>query len=162
MKRSRRLLSIVIAAMMMICPVFANDGYVYENSGEDFLCDTEVSYQAYSSFYVTIPTSIGLNESGRITATTGNLEEGRHIAVYATNLDESGKLDVTNQYGDSAKLLVFSGNEIVGSTGFITSFYPGGGLTEGSTIFSVDTDGSGMKPGLYSGIIAFRVCLEND
>jgi len=163
-KKTLKILSVVAIAIIVavfIIPVFASDftsEYVYQNSGGEFTAETEVSYQEYSSFYVTIPTSVSADGTGEISVDLSNVEQGYCVSVYATNLDENGKLDVVSQYGDNGKLTVLSNGSAVQSDGLLAKL---NGDTS-NTYFSVANDGGTVtRPGLYTGTIAFRVVLEN-
>lgn len=159
---------LVFALMLFAIPTitYAADGFVDANSPY-FEGETDVSYRIYSSYYVSIPTSIDSSYgTGEISVTMDNIEDGYHIKVSITNLNESGKLAITSETGNTAYLNVLrdSGLYNVYSDGIVTNFYPadypnGGTAT---TNISFDTGGEYFKPGTYHGTICFRVeCIPD-
>ena len=172
MKFKRKLVAIVssIALLFTFTPptAFAQEGFV-DSSMDAFYGDTEVSYRVYSSFYVTIPASISMdNPTGVISVTMDNIESGYHVSVYATNLDAEGKFEVVSNNGDTGKMFVTKDNgaSTIDASGFIESFYPDrfieGEGALATTYIQVTPDGQAFKPGTYTGTLSFRIACEQD
>ena len=155
----RKLLAVLLALFLITTVVNAQEGYVDQYSG-DFFGDTEVTYREYSTFYVTIPTSMSVGTAGDISVILDNIEEGYHVAVGITNMDETGKLPIQSSKGDTGSLYVYRDDQtVVNADGFITNFYPGTDMgTTSITLQAADQ----MRAGTYSGVISFRVALEAD
>ena len=173
MKRKLFALIFAVSLLFSSANAFAEDiifdtqeGFVDETQ-EAFYGDTNVSYRVYSSFYVTIPTSITPeNCSGDITVDMCNVEEGYHIDVYATNLRQGGVFAVQATNGNTGDLHLTKdyGNEIVSESGWIASFYPADYIDNPIATANIGVDASGelLKPGLYSGTVSFRIACVQD
>lgn len=141
--------------------------YVETNRG-NFVGETSLDYHVYSSYYVTIPTSIGeYDTSGNIAVTMDNIEQGHHVEIYITNLDSEGYLTVTSDNGNTGKLNVLHDNGLytVQPDGLVNKLYPGSytdtGVANTDISFDKSMD-SNTKAGTYHGTVCFRVeCLPD-
>lgn len=164
----KKFLAMILAAMLSMTAfgmtAHAEDYSQYvESENSNFEGQTSIDYHAYSTYSVTIPTSISqYDASGTVSVTMDNIESGYHIEVHITNLNESGELTVTSDSGNTGVLAVLysGGLYTADSTGLIGSFYPADYNYEGSasTDISFDKGTSGaLKAGTYHGTVCFRV-----
>lgn len=109
----------------------------------------EVSYWVDSSYIITIPETIYLNEEYYFEATYLNIQPIEYIAVYITNLNE-GTITVTNEYGDSDTLTIY-GAEVNGKVAEFTSE----SMTSTTSISASMSDMA--KAGTYKGTLEFMV-----
>lgn len=109
----------------------------------------EVSYWVDSSYIITIPETIYLNEEYYFEATYLNIQPIEYIAVYITNLNE-GMITVTNEYGDSDTLTIY-GAESNGKVAEFTSE----SMTSTTSISASMSDMA--KAGTYKGTLEFMV-----
>lgn len=162
------ILIVAVATITSPASILAEDYSEYvESTSGNFEGQTAVDYHVYSSYSVTIPTSISEYESsGTVSVTMGNIESGYHVEVYITNLDSDGGLAVTSDSGNTGTLSVLydSGLRTADSTGLIGSFYPADYNYEGSasTDISFDKGASTLKAGTYHGTVCFRVECVSD
>lgn len=169
----RKLIASILAATLLIATstfgVSADDysEYIEAETGY-FTGQTSIDYHIYSSYYVTIPTSIGeYDTSGTITVTMNSIEDSHHIEVYITNLDSDGLLEVTSDSGNIEKLNVLhdDGLYTVQNDGLVKEFYPADYQVEANATTNISFAKSGMgnnKAGTYHGTVCFRVeCLPD-
>lgn len=156
----------MLAVLMTTTPALASDMLVNTSQG-DFIGQTDISYRVYSSYYVSIPTSINADDTyGEISVSMANVESGYHVSVYITNLTETGKITVTSESGNTGYLQVTRDNGLynVGTDGLVTEFYQSdytdGGIA--TTNIGFDSAGELMKPGLYNGTVCFRIECRQD
>lgn len=164
----KKFFTILLAAALMLVALptvaFAEDyGEYVEADKSNFEGQTTVDYHAYSSYYVSIPTSISeYDTSGTVSVTMDNIEYGHHIEVYITNLDENGFLTVTsdNGYNGLLSVLYDDGLHTADSSGLIGTFYPESYNNTGAASTNISLDKAMMgnfKAGTYHGVICFRV-----
>ena len=162
----RKFLALTCASLLAFSSLaYAQEGYVDAMTGE-FYGNSQVSFREYSSFYVTIPISISPDCPGDVTVTMDHVEDGYHVSVYLTNLDENGCITVESEAGNTGKLSVMHSGGLynVNANGYVTSFYPANYIDGASAVIdiSVASFGERMKPGTYTGILGFRIACEND
>ena len=88
-------LTIVLIANCAITAFAAED--TCAGSGE-----TEITAHIYSTYTITIPAAIDLEEGtlGEVTITNANLESGYKVDVFATNFNNNGGITLTHQKYD--------------------------------------------------------------
>lgn len=97
----KKIFTVLFAIMLLLnmspLTAFAEEYREYVEADQNsFEGQTTIDYHAYSSYYVSIPTNISEYDLyGTIAVTMDNIEDGHHIEVYITNLDENGLLTVT-------------------------------------------------------------------
>lgn len=169
----KKIFTVLFAIMLLlnISPLtaFAEEYREYVEADQNsFEGQTTIDYHAYSSYYVSIPTNISEYDSyGTIAVTMDNIEDGHHIEVYITNLDENGLLTVTSDNGNTGQLSVLYDNGLytANSDGLIGEFYPETYNYTGCASTNIAFDKAMMdnfKAGTYHGVICFRVeCVSN-
>lgn len=164
--------SLLAATLIIVASTFGVSADEYSEYIEAetgcFTGQTSIDYHIYSSYYVTIPTSIGeYDTSGTITVSMNNIEDNHHIEVYITNLDSDGLLEVTSDSGHTEKLNVLhdDGLYTVQNDGLVKEFYPADYQAETNATTNISFAKSGMgnnKAGTYHGMVCFRVeCLPD-
>ena len=151
----------LLTALLLVTTVSAED-MIFLDSGEEYYGETEVTYQEYSSFYVSIPTQISDMMDGEVSVTLDHIEEGYHVGVYATNLDDYGYVPISSG-NDSGKMRLYGGDRTVGGDGFIGRLNQANNGDVGVIKLSVSpASDHKLKPGIYTGSISFRICCEVD
>lgn len=143
----RKKIALLLSLVMLISStlsVNAADLSPEANTGS-----AEVSYWVDSSYIITIPETIYLNEEYYFEASYLNIQPIEYIAVYITNLNE-GTLTVTNEYGNSDTLTIY-GAEVNGKVAEFTSE----SMTSTTSITASMSDTA--KAGTYKGVVEFMV-----
>lgn len=173
MKKLLCFVLVFIMTVSMFAVTASADSFVDSETTPDFTGETEIAYRAYSTYYVTIPTTVGVGESCTISVSMGNIESGYHINVYVTNSD-SGKIVVYSDNYDENKVTgklsilhddtIFTGD----NDGLLTSYYPEGygEYDSASTTLTfekaLDAMTEPFKPGSYHGTVCFKVeCVKD-
>lgn len=136
---------------------------------------SEFDYHAYSHYFVTIPTHIDADNSGELAVTMDGIEDGYHIEAYVTNLDADGCITVYSQNYDTDNLttavgVVYdvgnpNGSKNVTPDGLIGKYYPADhtdGTPATTNIGFTKPMDMNVKPGIYHGVICFRVECVHD
>lgn len=163
------LLAVVAMCLIVASPAFAaggDDGFVDGANGV-FYGQSEFEFHEYSSFYVMVPTNIPADGCGFVSVTMNDIEDGYHINMYVTNMDENGMIDVSTLNGTTGKVAVQYNNQMnnLDSTGHIGSFYPAdysSGEYATTNVTLVKSDMYDLGAGLYHGVVCFKVeCVED-
>lgn len=165
----KKILAVITSFALLLCAfpavAYASDYSEYVEQG-NFEGTTDVEYHVYSSYYVTIPTSINsYNNSGVVSVTMDNIESGYHIEVYITNLNDEGMLPVYSNTGQSGALSVLydGGLRTAFSDGLIGTFYPADYDYSGTASTEISFEkGYTTKAGTYYGTMCFRVECAQD
>lgn len=145
----RKKLALLLSFVLLIgstITVKAADLSPWENTGS-----AEVSYWVDSSYIISIPETIYLNDEYFFEASYLNIQPIEYVAVYVTNLTD-GMLTVTNEYGDSDTLTIY-GADVNGKVAEFTSE----SMTSNMSITASMNDMA--KAGTYKGTIEFQVGL---
>ncbi len=169
----RKFLSALFAIVLLlsVCTIaYADDGtHVDVGSGEDYSGEISVCCHTYSSYDITIPYELDVNSQADITIRNANIEDGYHLEVYATNLDENGLISVYTTAPNGAevegKLFLYAEGTLVTSESNLICTFTSSELLNPRAAHYIHTFPSSddvQCAGVYRGTLCVRVaCVPN-
>lgn len=169
----RKFLSVLFAVVLLLsmCTVaYADDGtHVDVGSGEDYNGEISVYCHTYSSYDITIPYELDVSSQADITIRNANIEEGYHLEVYATNLDENGLISVYTMTPGGAevegKLFLYAEGTLVTSESNLLCTFTSSELLNPRAahyIYTFPSSDDVQRAGVYRGTLCIRVaCVPN-
>ena len=161
----RKIIAFLLVAMlvltMSIAAVMADEEYV-DTGNTTYTGETNIECHAYSTYMITIPSTLYADMDGEIRISSANIEPGYHISVYLTNVDEVGYVTVTNASGDTGKVSIYKNGALYMQDGtglfheFRSSDYDDNKSASCNISFNI-VPGTCTKAGDYSGVICYRV-----
>ena len=159
----KKFLALIIAIVCIFsCTLTANAA----SSLIDSEGSMEVQYHSYSNYTIVLPESFD-GTSCSVSILNGEIEDGYRVEVYATNLDESGRLPLTySKNPELIEYLSFIGHSYDGDTWYLDGnnsmlCYFNSGVYGDDCYFDRAFEsvpiGDNWKPGDYAGILCYRV-----
>lgn len=163
-------LSIGMAMFFIISPVLADETDVTASeNGGTYTTSSTVSYHVYSKYKVSVPMTISEESEycAAINVTMDQVEDGKHIDVYVSNLNSDGKITVTSSSGNEAYLTVKHGSNDsdIQSDGLIYTFEKTEEAAKGTTMtenVKLEGQDENLSGGTYTGSIEFRFECNDD
>lgn len=171
MKKISCVLLTIIAVLAFCGTAYASDISAFSyNDGVDSAIEGSVTATTYvySSFTVELPLTMDASQSGTISVSNANIEAGKTIRVYATNLDEDGTFPLYNdrnsefvryakiQRGENAPFATYT-DPLIAS---FTSDQIAAGDTIAQFLLMLVGSTNGLAAGSYSGTLCYRIVME--
>lgn len=171
----RKFVSMLLALLLLVsmCMVaYADDGtHVDVGGGEDYSGEIVVSCHTYSTYNISIPYEMVDGTAEYITITDANIEEGYHLEVYATNLDENSLIDVytTAPNGEEVcgKMLLYAGGgQVTSESNGLICMFTSDELIQPRAehyFYTIASAADVVRAGVYRGSLCIRVaCVPNN
>ena len=136
-----------------------------------YSAQTDVSYEVYSTYDVTVPTFLTYGQTGRITVTMTDIATGYHIEVAVTNMGQDGTIplysDINNfgtQNGKFSLMVNGSPYELVDSHVIADLYKESADITTNETYVDLGFEISERPTGAgtYGGMICLRFdCINS-
>lgn len=165
----------IVAVMLLVIALFAisvTSSYaeVVDSEYGSYSAQTDVSYEVYSTYDVTVPTFLTYGQTGRITVNMSDIATGYHIEVAVTNMGQDGTIpfysDVNNYGTQNGKFsLIVNGSpyELVDSHVIADLYKENADTTTNETYVDIGFE-IAEKPvgaGTYGGMICLRLDCIN-
>lgn len=97
----KKIVAVMLAVITLIAvSVTSFSAEVVDSEYGAYSAQTDVSYEVYSTYDVTVPTFLTYGQTGRINVTMSDIAPGYHIEVAVTNMGQDGTIplysDVNN------------------------------------------------------------------
>ena len=162
----RKIIAFLLVAVLILAlsvSAVSADGEEFVDTGHStYTGETDIECHAYSTFMVTIPSTLYEDMDGVIRISSANIEDGYHVAVYLTNVDDVGQVTVTNASGDTGKVNIYKNGALYMQDGtglfheFLSYDYDENRSAYCNISFSI-VPGTCTKAGDYTGVICYRV-----
>lgn len=163
MKKFYCILIALIIVLSMTIPVMAVESYCNTGDGQYSSGHIEVTHHSYSTFQLEIPLSADSSMPNYITAYNPNLEDGCHIEIFVTNLNEDGTLNMTHTSGAVYTMVLYNesdAHQLTYQDPLLASFSieDFNNTDSATSIFWIQGgDQFTMKAGSYTGKICYRI-----
>lgn len=151
MKKFKSLIIPLIIILVCYTNVYAQDG------------STTLTYTLNDSFWIMIPETIQVGETGSLYAEQLNVAPGHEVYVTITNLNEFGGITLYNEYDDNSYInigIFDSGGNSIDPQNPILGTFANSGTTVNFTTFADYANDLSHAAGNYTGVINFDIYCQ--
>lgn len=157
----RKSIALLLLATTLLLPcknTFASEAYIDTALQNEYETSMQVSCRQYSHYSVSVPIELPEGNEGHVSVTDASFENGFHLDMFVSNLNEENKIVLANSDGDEITATVNVDNAVV-SRDFPACTFTGNGI---HTISYNKDWTANAKAGIYDGTICFKFVLSTD